>query len=162
MKKIVVGIIAMLLTLCGITIRSIARHPEWFSQREYEMTDVINYKDVNYSISNIKTQDEYENESHREGYEFVIITVKIENNSEKVIDPNNISWGMDGTSPRTGMSTSFNLINGLVEYNKIQPSESDEIEIVFEVMQNAEECYLSMYDILDARKGVTFRFLLDL
>lgn len=64
-------------------------------KKDYTQSETVTYKEVNYSITNVE-KTEYENDfsSAPEGYEYVKVTMKIENKSNKKISYNPLDFKM--------------------------------------------------------------------
>lgn len=64
-------------------------------QKEYKQSDVVTYKDVEYSITKVeKTKGSNKYFQAKDGYEFVKVTFKVENKSDKKISYNALDFQM--------------------------------------------------------------------
>lgn len=64
-------------------------------QKEYKQSDVVTYKDVEYSITKVeKTKGSNEYFQAKDGYEYVKVTIKVENKSDKKISYNALDFQM--------------------------------------------------------------------
>lgn len=78
-------------------------------QKDYTQSDAVTYKDVVYSITKVeKTQGSNQFAKPKDGYEYVKVTVKIENKSDKKISYNALDFQMvnaDGQEDAWGTFT---------------------------------------------------------
>lgn len=64
-------------------------------QKEYKQSDVVTYKDVNYSITSVeKAKGSNQYFQAKDGYEYVKVKIKIENKSDKKISYNALDFQM--------------------------------------------------------------------
>ena len=64
-------------------------------QKEYKQGDTVTYKDVNYSITKVeKTKGSSKYFHAKDGYEYVKVSIKIENKSDKKISYNALDFQM--------------------------------------------------------------------
>ena len=64
-------------------------------QKEYKQSDAVTYKDVNYSITKVeKTKGSNKYFQAKDGYEYVKVSIKIENKSDKKISYNALDFQM--------------------------------------------------------------------
>ena len=86
-------------------------------QIDFAQNETATYNDVSYSIVNVeKTQGTKEFIKPQEGYEYVKVTIRIENNSDEKISYNALDWQMvnsDGVEDAWGSITADddNLLN---------------------------------------------------
>ncbi len=81
--------------LVVIIISSIAGGGKDDFQKEYKQNDMVTYKNVNYSITSVeKTKGTNQYFQAKEGYEYVKVKIKIENNSDKKISYNPLDFQM--------------------------------------------------------------------
>lgn len=106
-------LIALGVILAIIVISSIASgSSEEERQKEYAQNETAIYENVEYSITNLeKTQGDNEYWKPKDGYEYVKVTLKIENKSDKKISYNALDWQMvnaDGVEDAWGAITADN------------------------------------------------------
>ncbi len=79
------------------------------NKKDYNQDEIVTYKDVKYSITKVeKTQGTNKYSKPKDGYEYVKVTVKIENNSDDKISYNALDWKMvnaDGVEDAWGTYT---------------------------------------------------------
>ena len=157
-KGLLIGLLSLLLTVAGIGIRMLYRHPDRF-EKPISMDSVITFQDVDYSIVNVKIVDSYGEETIRDGYEYFVITIKIVNNSDKKLDSNNDLWDLQGKSGK--MDVTLVPVYSIVPYEIINPKESGEIEIAFEKKIGVIPTKLSYYKNSNDAKGPAFVYGLE-
>ncbi len=78
-------------------------------KKDFKQNEVATYKDVEYSIVKVeKTQGTNEYFKPKDGYEYVKVTIKIENKSDEKISYNALDWAMvnsDGVEDKWGSIT---------------------------------------------------------
>lgn len=77
---------------------------------EFAQNEIVTFDGVNYSITNVVRSAGAEYEVPREGYEYIIVSVKIENNSDKKISYNPYDWKMENSNGQEE-STTFTTID---------------------------------------------------
>ena len=65
---------------------------------EFAQGETVTYKDVEYTVTNVEKTTGIEFDTAREGYEYVIVSVKIENKSEDKIAYNPYDWKMENSN----------------------------------------------------------------
>ena len=89
-RWILLGLFALLLVSCFAG----GEENEEF-KKDYKQNEVVTFEDVNYSITKVeKTKGSNEYFQAKEGYEYVKVTIKIENNSDKKISYNALDFQM--------------------------------------------------------------------
>ncbi len=99
LRKIVsilcVGMLIMGMSGCS----SDSSNDEESSQKtEYTQDETVTYEDVNYTVTNVKKSAGTEYDTPKDGYEYVVITIKIENNSDEKISYNEYDWKMENSN----------------------------------------------------------------
>ena len=90
---VILGII-VIIVICSI----ISGNKENARQKEFKQNEVATYNDINYSITNVQRTNGEEYFSAKDGKEYIVITIKIENKSSEKISYNALDWKMeDGT-----------------------------------------------------------------
>lgn len=152
-KGLLIGILALLVTVIGVGIRFVVRHPNKLKD-PVDIDSVVTYQEVDYSITKLETIDSYDGEEIRDGYEYIVITVNIVNDSDKKIDSNNDSWDLQGKNGE--MTVNFVPVYSMEPYEIIEPGESGEIELVFEKKIGSIPTRLSYYKNSNDAKGPAF------
>ncbi len=103
-KWIILAIIVVL--IIGAVV---SQKEEEARKKDFTQNEVATYENVNYSILKVdKTQGTNEYFKPKEGYEYVKVTIKIENNSSDKISYNALDWQMvnaDGVEDAWGSIT---------------------------------------------------------
>lgn len=104
----IVLIIIAILVISGIA----SSKEEEKRQKDFSQHEIATYKDVEYSIINVeKTQGSNQFLKPKDGYEYVKVTIKIENKSKEKISYNALDWQMvnsDGQEDAWGTITGEN------------------------------------------------------
>lgn len=107
-KWVVLGIIAIFV-IVAIAGQNKADEKEKNRKKDFTQSEIASYEDVEYSIVKVeKTQGTNEFIKPKDGYEYVKITLKIENKSDKKISYNALDWQMvnaDGQEDAWGTYT---------------------------------------------------------
>lgn len=74
-------------------------------KKEFTQDETVTYKGVNYSITNVTKSTGTEFDTPKEGHEYVIVTVKIENNSSEKISYNPYDWKMENSNGQEETTT---------------------------------------------------------
>lgn len=67
-------------------------------KKEFTQNETVTYKGVNYSITNVTKSAGTEFDIPKEGHEYVIVTIKIENNGSEKISYNPLDWKMENSN----------------------------------------------------------------
>lgn len=107
-KWIVLGVILLLIVSC-MAGQNEADKKEKNRKKDFTQSETATYEDVSYSITNVeKTQGNNEYFTPKDGYEYVKVTIKIENKSNEKISYNALDWQMvnaDGVEDAWGTFT---------------------------------------------------------
>ena len=132
-------------------------------QKEYKQNDVVTYKDVNYSITNVeKTKGTNQYFQAKDGYEYVKVKIKIENKSNTKISYNALDFQMvngDGVEASVYSITAEND----VELNSGELDAGGKIEgvIIWEQKQGDTGLKVRYYNNVLFDKEYTFQWTLD-
>lgn len=107
-KWIIIGVIV--LAVVGVALNQKEKEEkEAKRKKDYQQNEVATYEDVDYTIVKVeKTQGTNEYIKPKEGMEYVKVTLRIENKSDKKISYNQIDWKMvnsDGVEDTFGAIT---------------------------------------------------------
>ena len=118
-------------------------------KKEFEQNEIVTYEDVEYSITNVeRTTGKQYTDSAAEGKEFVIITLKIENKSDKKISYASYDWKMVNSKGQeddqaitivdsdTSLSTGDLLANGVIEGTVVFEQEKGETNLKLNYYDN--------------------------
>lgn len=65
---------------------------------EFSQSETVSFKDVDFTVTNVKKTAGNELDTAKEGHEYVIVTIKIENKSDKKISYNPFDWKMENSN----------------------------------------------------------------
>lgn len=132
-------------------------------QKEYTQSEVATYKDVEYSVVKVeKTQGTNEYIKPKDGYEYVKVTLKINNKSDKKISYNALDWQMvnaNGIEDAWGSYTG----DGDIKLNSGDLDAGGTVEgvLIWEEPVNDDNLRLRYYDNVLLDDEYTFQFKLD-
>ncbi len=158
-RWIVLGILAVI--IIGAIIGGGGNKEDF--QKEYKQNDVVTYKNVKYSITKVeKTKGSNEYFQAKDGYEYVKVTIKIENNSDKKISYNALDFQMvngDGVEASVYSITAEDD----VQLNSGELDAGGKIEgvIIWEQKQNDTGLKVRYYDNVLFDDAYTFQWTLD-
>lgn len=157
LKFVLIGIVAI-----AVLVGVIGGSGEEF-RTDYTQNEIVTFNDVNYSITKVeKTQGNYEFWTPKEGYEFVKVTVKIENNSDEKIAYNTLDWQMvnaDGVEESIGTITADD--DKLLSSGELEPNGKVEGVVVWEQKIGDDNLRLRYYENVLFDTEYTFQFTLD-
>lgn len=132
-------------------------------QKEYNQSDVVTYKDVAYSITNVeKTKGENQFFQAKEGYEYVKVTIKIENNGDKKISYNPLDFQMvngDGAEASIYSITAEDDI--MLQSGELDSGGTIEGVIIWEQKQGDTGLKVRYYNNVLIDNDYTFEWTLD-
>ena len=128
-------------------------------KKDFTQSETATYKDVNYSIVKVeKTQGNNEFIKPKDGYEYVKVTVKIENNSKEKISYNQLDWKMvngDGAEDQMGAITAENDV--MLHNGDIDAGGKIEGVLIWEQKKNDNNLKLRYYEsIIDKEYKLQF------
>lgn len=157
-KWILLGVFALLLISCFAS----GEEKEDF-KKDYKQNEVVTFEGVNYSITKVeKTKGSNEYFQAKEGYEFVKVTIKIENNSDKKISYNALDFQMvngDGVEASTYSITAEDDIE--LGSGELDAGGKIEGTIIWEQKQGDEGLKVRYYENVLFDDEHTFQFILD-
>ena len=137
-------------------------------QKEYNQSDVVTYKDVSYSITKVeKTKGSNEYFQAKDGYEYVKVTIKIENNSDEKISYNPLDFQMvngDGVEASWYSITAeddVQLEAGQLEAGQLEAGGKIEGVIIWEQKQDDTGLKVRYYKNVVFDNDYTFQWTLD-
>lgn len=132
-------------------------------KKEYKQDEIASYKQVNYSITKIeKTKGSNEYFQAKEGYEYVKVTIKIENKSNKKISYNSLNFQMvngDGVEASIYSITAEEDV--MLDFGELDAGGTVEGVIIWEQKENDNNLKLRYYDNVLFDDEYTFQFLLN-
>ena len=132
-------------------------------KKEYKQNDIVTYKDVKYSITNVeKTKGSNKYFQAKDGYEYVKVKIKIENNSDKKISYNALNFQMvngDGVEASVYSITAEEDI----QLNSGELDAGGKIEgvIIWEQKQGDTGLKVRYYENVLLDDNYTFQWILD-
>ena len=157
-KWILLGVFVLLLISCFAG----GEEKEDF-KKDYKQNEVVTFEGVNYSITKVeKTKGSNEYFQAKEGYEFVKVTIKIENNSDKKISYNALDFQMvngDGVEASIYSITAEEDV--MLDFGELDAGGTVEGVIIWEQKENDNNLKLRYYDNVLFDDEYTFQFLLN-
>lgn len=128
-------------------------------KKDFSQNEIATYKNVEYSITRVeRTQGNNEYIKPKEGYEYVKVTVKIENKSKDKISYNALDWKMvnnDGVEDVWGTYTADDDI--MLNSGELNAGGKIEGVLVWEQKKNDNNLKLRYYDtIIDENYALQF------
>lgn len=132
-------------------------------QKEYKQSDVVTYKDVEYSITKVeKTKGSNEYFQAKDGYEYVKVTIKIENKSNKKISYNALDFQMvngDGAEASVYSITAEDDVQ--LSFGELDTGGKIEGVIIWEQKQDDSGLKVRYYKNVLFDDDYTFQWTLD-
>lgn len=157
-KKFLLCFFAILLIPCIIGCE-----PQEEMQKDYKQNEVVTFKGVNYSITKVeKTKGSNEYFQAKEGYEYVKVTIKIENNSDKKISYNALDFQMvngDGVEASVYSITAEEDV--LLSTGELDAGGKVEGTIIWEQKKGDTGLKVRYYENVLFDDEYTFQFILD-
>ena len=161
-KWVVLGIVAVLF-IAGIAGQNDAEKKEAERKKDFSQNEVATYEGVEYSIQNVeKTQGSNQFVKPKDGYEYVKVTLKIENKSDKKISYNALDWQMvnsDGAEDAWGTYTADNDVT--LSSGELDAGGNVVGVLVWEEKIGDNNLRLRFYDNLLSQEKYTLQFKLD-
>ena len=159
LKKPIVLFIVLGIVALAIIGSIISNNEEKSRKKDFTQNEVATYKDVEYSIVKVeKTQGTSEYLKPKDGYEYIKVTIKIENKSNGKISYNALDWSMvntDGVEDKWGSITldDDNILNS----GELNAGGKIEGVLVWEQKENDSNLKLRYYEtILDTEYKLQF------
>ena len=145
LKKYAAGIMlaSIALTGCGDS------EEEEKIQTEFKQDEVAYYKDINFTINSVEKSAGIEYDTPKEGCEYVIVNVTIENKSEEKISYNPYDWKMENSQGQETDQTIV-LFNSDTQLNSGDLKSGGKVSgtLVFEQPVGDPELKLNYYDTM--------------
>ena len=156
-------IVLLLLIIIIIATSMAGGSSEEERKKEYSQNEIATYKDVEYSITKVeKTQGSNEYWKPQNGYEYVKVTLKIENKSDEKISYNALDWQMvnsDGVEDAWGALTADDDIQ--LSSGEIDAGGKVEGVLIWEQKIDDDNLRLRYYNNVVFDDEYTFEFKLD-
>lgn len=161
-KYIILGIIAII--IIGIIVsNNDEKRKEEERKKEFTQNEVATYKEVSYSITKVeKTQGKNEFLKPKDGYEYVKVTIKIENNSKEKISYNALDWQMvnsDGVEDAWGSITAEE--DRMLNSGELDAGGKVEGVLIWEQKKGDNNLRLRYYDNVLFDKKYTLEFKIN-
>lgn len=114
---------------------------------EFSQGETVTFNDVDFSVTNVEKTTGSEFDTAKEGHEYVIVTVKIENNSDEKISYNQFDWKMENSNGQE-VDTAFTTVDTDTALNSGNLNAGGMVEgsLVFEQPQGDNGLKLNYYD----------------
>lgn len=160
-KWIIIGVIV--LAIVGIALnQKEEEEKEAKRKKDFQQNEVATYEDVDYTIVKVeKTQGTNEYIKPKEGMEYVKVTLRIENKSDKKISYNQIDWKMvnsDGVEDTFGAITAEQDVS--LSSGNLDAGGKVEGVLIWEQKINDDNLRLRYYKTI-TDKDYTLQFKLD-
>lgn len=67
-------------------------------KKEFTQNETVTFKNIDFTVTNVEKTTGSEYDTAKEGYEYVIVSIKIENKSEEKISYNPYDWKMENSN----------------------------------------------------------------
>lgn len=132
------------------------------TKKEFSQGEIVNFKGVEYSVTDVKktTGEDYDNA--KDGYEYVIVTVKIENKSDKKISYNPYDWKMENSKGQEE-DNAFTIVDSDTSLNSgdLNPGGVVEGTIAYEEPQGDTGLKLNYFDNSLFDEDASFKITLN-
>lgn len=151
---IIVLIVSTIIFIIGITSggdsnkqQDTPKNENQQATKSVKQGEAISYKDINYTVTKVKYSKGGEWDTPASGKEYVIVTVKIENKSDKTISYSEIDWKMKNSKGQID-DTTYASINSGTELSSgdLSSGGTKTGTIVFEEPKNDSSLKLLYYD----------------
>lgn len=157
-KWLIIGFI--IIGIIGVAISN--KEDEKF-KKDYKQDETVTYKDVAYSIIKVeKTKGSNQYFQAKDGYEYVKVTIKIENNSNEKISYNSLNFQMvngDGVEEPSFTITGEEDLQ--LHSGELDPKGKVEGVIIWEQKQNDDGLKLRYYKNSLVEKNYIFQWTLN-
>ncbi len=154
LKKPIALFIILGIVILGIIGAVMSNKEEAERKKDFTQSEVATYKNVEYSVVKVeRTQGSKEYTKPKEGYEFVKVTIKIENKSNEKISYNALDWSMvnaDGVEDKWGSFTGSVDEDNELSSGDLNAGGKVEGVLVWEQKKDSKDLKLRYYEtILD-------------
>lgn len=160
-RWVILGVLLLGLVSCVMSGND-EKEKESKRQKDFTQSEVATYKDVDYSIVKVeKTQGTNQFVKPKDGYEYVKVTLRIENKSNDKISYNALDWQMvnaDGQEDAWGTYTADDDIT--LSSGELDAGGKVEGVLVWEQKKDDNNLRLRYYDNV-FNEGYTIQFKLD-
>lgn len=124
------------------------------NEKLFAMGDIITYKGVNYQVLKVETSEGNSYKAPKEGNEFLIITIQIENNTSDKVSYSYENWTMSNSTDDeekrifTSINVDTALYSGELVIGGIKRG-----SMVFEQPKNDKKLKLNFYELKEDKEG---------
>lgn len=128
---------------------------------EFKQSETVSYQGVEYTVTDVQKTTGDEFDQPRDGYEYVIVSVKIENKSEEKISYNPLDWKMENSNGQEESQT-FTIIdsNTALSSGDLNPGGNVEGTIAFEQPKGDTGLKLNYYGNI-FNENASFKIKID-
>ena len=129
---------------------------------EFSQGETVTYKGVEFTVTNVEKTAGSEFDKAKDGYEYVIVSVKIENKSEEKISYNSFDWKMENSNGQE-TDTTFTPVNNDTALNSGDLNAGGVVEgsLAFEQPQGDAGLKLNYYYNALFDENASFKIKLD-
>lgn len=161
MKK-PIGLFVFLGIITIIIIGSIiSGNEEKARKKEFKQNEIATYKDVDYSVIKVERTNGKEYFEAKDGKEYIVITLKIENKSSEKISYNALDWKMaDGTGDENSYAIWGGDNNTDLDSGYLNAGGTKSGTIAFEIPKGDKKLTLKYYEtIIDSERTFEFNII---
>ncbi len=131
-------------------------------KREFSQSETVTFKGVDFTVTNVEKTIGSEFDTAKDGHEYVIVTIKIENKSDAKISYNAFDWKMENSNGQE-LDETFTTVNSDTALNSGDLNAGGMVEgtLVFEQPQGDTGLKLNYYDNLLFDEDAAFKIKLD-
>lgn len=129
---------------------------------EFAQNEIVSFKDVDFTVTNVEKTVGVEYDTAKEGYEYVIVSVKIENKSDKKISYNPYDWKMENSNGQEE-TTTFTTVDSDTALSSGDLNAGGVVEgtLAFEQPQGDDGLKLNYYENALFDEEASFKIKLD-
>ena len=132
------------------------------AKTEFNQDETVLLDGVEYQVTNVTKTKGSDFDSAKEGYEYVVVTVKITNNSEEKISYNPLYWKMENSMGQEE-SQAFTIVDSDTSLNSgdLNPDGTVEGTIAFEQPEGDQGLKLNYYGLNLYDDSPLFKIIID-
>lgn len=129
---------------------------------EFAQGETVNFKGVEYTVTNVEKTKGNEIDSAKDGYEYVIVSIKIENKSDEKIPYSSLNWKMENSNGQEeGEAITIVDSDTALDIGELNPGGNVEGTISFEEPEGDTGLKLNFYDNILITDEATFSIVID-
>ena len=141
MKKVIAIIFSLMLVATFVSCGETEEEP----QKEYGIKETATFEDVDYTVTNVKTSNGGEWDDLKKGHEYVIVSIKIKNNSEETISYNPYDWQMLNDKGQLDETSYMSDVDDIGS-GDLAPGGKKTGKLIFEEPKTSKTLVLNYYD----------------